>query len=86
MAKKQIEMAETVAKVATVKCCGCGASLKVKENGAVYTCPSCGQIFQLRRTEKMVKSLYNGPISEAFVSVCEDNKGNILVESEVKEN
>ena len=85
MAKKQIETAEVVAQEFTVKCCGCGASLKVKENGSVYTCPKCHQIFQLRRTEKLVKNLYKGPISEAYVAVSEDQKGNVLVETEVKE-
>ena len=82
MMKKKNETPEVVEeRTYEVNCYKCGVGLKVKGGQSVYMCPNCGELFRVRKTERLVKDISTETVAEAYVTV---NKNNAT--GEVKTN
>ena len=84
--KKKNEKPEVVEeKIYELSCCKCGVGLKVKGGQSVYMCPNCGELFRVRRTERLVKDITTETVAEAYVTV-NKNKATGEVKTDVVSN
>lgn len=73
MKKKNVKPEVVEEKIYEVNCYKCGVGLKVKSGQPVYMCPKCGELFRVRKTEKLVKDISTVTVAEAYVTVDKNN-------------